>query len=65
MTPIETLLIAPPVVAGIAAFGLEWYQRHNKTFRMRRSLRGYAAKMLTDAPVETQEAFARLSLKAA
>ena len=65
MTPIETFLIAGPVVTGIAAFGLEWYQRQNKTFRMRRSLRGYAVKTLAEEPATEQESFGLWSLKAA
>jgi hypothetical protein len=65
MTPIETLLIAGPVVTGIAAFGLEWYQRQSKSFRMRRSLRGYAGKALAEESATEQEAFALWSLKAA
>jgi hypothetical protein len=65
MTPIETFLIAAPTVTGIAAFGLEWYQRQSKAYRMRRSLQGYAVKTLADHPQESHEAFTVLSLKAA
>jgi len=57
MTPIETFLIAGPAVTGIAAFGLEWYLRQSKALRMRRSLRGYAEKTLTEHSYEMHDAF--------